>query len=147
MNSLLDLLRIAIPIALGPGGLVVVWMTLHHQKTNGPVAKKDVTEAELTHILSETGIAARWQNYSDDIEERLNRRLTEAEKRLSEAEKRNDRLSSLVDVHEAYERLLRTWIEDRKPPPPPAYPDAIDPACTGWDYGDHVTPHTNQEDS
>ena len=142
-----DTLRAVITVLLGAGGPVVTWITVRHRHRSDDIQKGRVAEAELTHVLDDTGIAARWQAYADGIEERLNRRIDDQERQIREAESRSDRLASLTTVHEAYERLLRTWINDRKPPPPPDYPAAIDPACTGWDYGDHVTSQRPREDS
>lgn len=142
-----DTLRAFITVLLGAGGPIVTWITVRHRNRSDDIPKGRVAEAELTHVLDDTGIAARWQAYADGIEERLNRRIDEQYRQIREAESRNDRLSSLVDVHEAYERALRRHISDRKPPPPPAYPDAIDPACAGWDHGDHVTSQRTREDS
>lgn len=142
-----ELVRGLIVALIVPGGPIVAWITVRHRRQSEPVSRSRVAEAELTHVLDDTGIAARWQAYADGIEERLNRRIDKQYRQIREAESRNDRMSSLVDVHEAYERALRRHISDRKPPPPPAYPDAIDPACTGWDHGDHVTSQRPREDS
>lgn len=141
-----DLIRGLIVALIVPGGPIVAWITVRHRRQSEPVSRSRVAEAELTHVLDDTGIAARWQAYADGIEKRLNKRLTEAERQIRKAEARNDLLLSQIDVHQAYERLLRTHIARRLPPPPPAYPPAIDPAC-GWDHGEHVVPKNNQEDS
>lgn len=142
-----DTLRAFITVLLGAGGPIVTWITVRHRNRSDDIPKGRVAEAELTHVLDDTGIAARWQAYADDIEERLNHRIDEQDRQIRKAEARNDRLLSKIDVHQAYERALRRHISDRKPPPPPAYPAAIDPACTGWDHGDHVTSHLPREDS
>ena len=141
-----DMFRTFITLLLVPGGPIVAWITLHHKQRSDDIPKRAVTEAELTHVLDETGIAARWQAYADGIESRLNRRIDEQNQQIAEAEARNSKLDGLLDVYGVYSRTLRAWIEDRKPPPPPPWPPAIDPACTGWDAGDHLTPHTTQED-
>lgn len=149
--QLTDMLRTFITLLLVPGGPIVAWITLHHKQRSDDIPKQTVTEAELTHVLDDTGIAARWQAYADGIEARLNRRIDEQNQQIAEAEARNSRLSGLLDVYGVYTRTLRVWIQDGKPPPPPDYPAAIDPACTGWDAGDHVTSHhpdtSTQEES
>lgn len=142
-----DLAKVFITAILVPGGPLVTWLTLRHKKRSEDVSKGRVAEAELTHVLSDTGIAARWQAYADAIEKRLNHRIDEQDRQIRKTEENNDRLLGLLDVYGIYSRTLRLWIEERRPPPPPAYPPAIDPACTGWEFGDHVTNHHPQEDS
>lgn len=147
-----DALRTIITLLLVPGGPIVAWITVRHAHKTDDVPKEQIQEAQATSMLSDTGLAARWQAYADGIEERFKKKFAEQDARMDEQDRkfaqlksRNEHIEGLLDVYGVYSATLRAWISERKPPPPPPWPPAIDPV-TGWDYGDHITPHANQED-
>lgn len=116
-----DLLKAAVPVMIGPGGFLVVWLSWRHRGDKVPKAK--AVEAKAEAVVDDSGISKRWKDYADQIAARLSAHIDRLE-----AERAEDQ--SRINVLYGYAGLLRSWIWDGKEPPPPDWPAAIDPAST-----------------
>lgn len=137
-----ELLKVLATLLLGPGGVVVLWLTMRHK--GAPLPKEVAADAEVTQVLEETGVGAAWKDYADELGSRLNARIDELEKDRAEDRKRIGALETLTRRWFIYATNLRTTIAARIGPEyVPDWPHGLDPAGPAFPYYD--TPNSNNE--
>lgn len=139
-----ELLLATLPVLLGPGGVLVVWLTLR-QDRKAKREGKDVTMAEAkvaeaTHSLESSGVAEAWRAYSAEMEARLNARIAELDaQRAEDAKAAADAARTITALYQqarelhardlawrAYAEDLRRDLHNQVPPPPRPYPPQLE---------------------
>lgn len=110
---------LAAVIAKGWQALADIRGEVKHDHGGSMKDSQSRTEEKVDRLLaSQDRLEAAQRGMAKDIG-----RLADADQRIEDT------------AHDEHERLWQAL--DRR----------AGPACTGWDHGDHTTPHTNQEDS
>lgn len=99
------------------GGPVVTWINARAKKKEEITTKQAEVEV-ISSAAEDAGIAHRWEEYANSIEDRLSERI----KSLEDESQRNRRGKEMA-VN--YASLLRAHIYKQLAPPPPDWPEGL----------------------
>lgn len=124
MHDFWEFLSVAVPVLVGPGGILVVWLALRHP--DDPVSKEIASGARAEAVVQDSGIGAQWrelvdkvQAHADDIEARLTKRIDAQDVEIADLKTMHKQDRRLIGALHDYVEDLKNHIIRQLPPPPP----------------------------
>lgn len=127
-----DTLSAVLLAILGPGGLLVVWLTMNRDRQSKDQGADptivEAREAEAEREGHETGVLAQWRTYADEADERirqLERRQQGTEDRMEAQQKKMRQLVRRDLLWAAHNAANEMHILKELGPPPPELPEEL----------------------